>query len=219
MRKSIVLAVAAAVSGLCAAQEVGRVISSTPVMQQVAVPRQVCTNDTVVVPNQRSGAGAAIGALAGGALGNAVGNGGGRAVATMLGLFGGAMVGDRVEGQGSQLQNVQNCRTQNLYENRLSSYSVVYEYAGKQYSVQMPYDPGPTIKVQVTPLDSAPPQDSGPTTYVQPPVTQTIYVQPAVVTSGSVVYPGYYPRPYSPPLGVNFQYGYGGSYYGNGHWR
>ena len=224
MRNSIFLAVAAAVSGLSAAQEVGRVISSTPVMQQVAVPRQVCTNDTVVVPSQRSGAGAAIGALAGGALGNAVGNGGGRAAATVLGLFGGALVGDRVEGQGSQLQNVQNCRTQSLYENRLLNYNVVYEYAGKQYSVQMPYDPGPTINVQVTPLNSAPLQDSGPTTYVQPPVTQTIYVQPGVVTSGSmtsgtVIYPGYYPRPYSPPVGVNFQYGYGPSYYGNGHWR
>ena len=239
MKTSIVLAVAALASGLCAAQEVGRVISSTPVMQQVAVPRTVCSNDAVVVPNQRSGAGAAIGALAGGALGNAVGHGGGRAVATMLGLFGGAVVGDRVEGQGSQVQNVQNCQTQSLYENRLSSYTVVYEYAGKQYSVQMPYDPGPTVKLQVSPMDSAPAQGSGPVSYVQPyaqpvqpyaqpytqpyvqpPVAQIIYTQPVFVSSEPAYNPGYYPRPYSPPIGINLQLGYGGAYYGgHGRWR
>ena len=52
------------------AQEVGKVISSTPVIQQVAVPRQVCTTDQVVVQGQKSGAGAAMGAIAGGAVGN-----------------------------------------------------------------------------------------------------------------------------------------------------
>ena len=228
MKNSFMLAVAALASGLCAAQEVGRVISSTPVLQQVAVPRTVCSNDAVVVPNQRSGAGAAIGALAGGALGNAVGHGSGRAVATMLGLFGGAVVGDRVEGQGSQVQNIQHCRTQNVYENRLSNYNVMYDYAGKQYSVQMPYDPGPTVKLQVTPVDAVPPQDPGPVSYlqpyvqpyVQPPVTPTVYTQPVVVTSQPVYYPGYYARPYSPPIGVNLQWGSGGAYYGgHGHWR
>ena len=60
------------------ADEMGRVISSTPVIQQVAVPRQVCTNQPVAVPQQKSGAGAVMGALAGGAMGNAVGDGGGR---------------------------------------------------------------------------------------------------------------------------------------------
>lgn len=224
MKNSLVLVVAAFASGLCAAQEVGRVISSTPVMQQVAVPRTVCSNDAVAVANQRSGAGAAIGALAGGALGNAVGHGSGRAVATMLGLFGGAVVGDRVEGQGSQVQNVQNCRTQNVYENRLSNYNVVYDYAGKQYSVLMPYDPGPTVKLQVTPVDAVPMQVPGPVTYgqpyQQPPVAQTVYTQPVIVTSEPAYYQGYYPRPYSPPIGVNLQLGYGGGYYGgHGHWR
>ena len=34
------------------AQEVGRVISSTPIIQQVAVPRQVCTQSQVVSPGQ-----------------------------------------------------------------------------------------------------------------------------------------------------------------------
>ena len=57
------------------AQEIGQVISRTPVYQQVAVPRQVCTQSQVLVPAQNSGAGAVMGAVAGGALGNAIGKG------------------------------------------------------------------------------------------------------------------------------------------------
>ena len=56
-------------SGLSVAQEVGRVISSTPVIQQIGVPRQVCTTQQVTSPGAKSGAGAAMGAIAGGAIG------------------------------------------------------------------------------------------------------------------------------------------------------
>jgi uncharacterized protein YcfJ len=94
------------------AEEMGRVISSTPIVQQVGVPRQVCNNEQVVVNGQKSGAGAAMGAIAGGAIGNSVGKGDGRAVATMLGLFGGAVLGDKVEGNPQpEVRNVQNCHT------------------------------------------------------------------------------------------------------------
>jgi len=84
--------------GSVQAQEVGKVISSTPVIQQVAVPRQVCTTEQIVVQGQKSGAGAAMGAIAGGAVGNSMGQGSGRAAATMLGLFGGAILGEKIEG-------------------------------------------------------------------------------------------------------------------------
>ena len=66
----------ASMSGVFA-QEMGRVISSTPIVQQVGVPRQVCSNEQVVVNGQKSGAGAAMGAIAGGAIGNSVGKGDG----------------------------------------------------------------------------------------------------------------------------------------------
>ena len=106
-------------SGAAQAQEVGRVITSTPIIQQVAVPRQVCNTEQVVTPGQKSGAGAAMGAIAGGAIGNSIGNGNGRAAATVLGLFGGAILGDHVEGNApSEVRNVQNCSTQTFYENR-----------------------------------------------------------------------------------------------------
>jgi uncharacterized protein YcfJ len=142
------------------AQEVGKVISSTPIIQQVAVPRQVCTNQQVVTEGQKSGAGAAMGAIAGGAVGNQIGNGGGRALATMAGIFGGAIMGDKIEGPSApEVRNVQNCSTQTVYENRTMAYNVVYEFAGKQYTVQMPQDPGPTVRLQITPV--APPPSYG----------------------------------------------------------
>jgi uncharacterized protein YcfJ len=139
------------------AQEVGRVISSTPMIQQVAVPRQVCTNEQVVVQGQKSGAGAAMGAIAGGVVGNSVGQGSGRAASTMLGLFGGAILGEKIEGPANpEVRQVQNCTQQTLYENRTMAYTVVYEFAGKQYTVQMPSDPGPTVRLQITPMPSHP---------------------------------------------------------------
>lgn len=47
------------------------------------------------------------------------------------------------------MQNVQQCSTQTFYENRTVAYNVTYEYAGKQYSVQMPQDPGPYVRLQM----------------------------------------------------------------------
>ena len=97
MKKVLVPVVLALATSLVVAQEMGRVISTTPVIQQVGVPRQVCSNQTVTTPGAKSGAGAIVGALAGGAMGNAVGDGGGKALATVIGLVGGAIVGDRIE--------------------------------------------------------------------------------------------------------------------------
>lgn len=213
------------------AQEVGRVISSTPVVQQYATPRQVCANQPVVVSEPKTGAGAVIGALAGGGLGNAVGQGSGRAIATMVGVMGGAILGDRMEGGNTSVQNVSQCSTQVFYENRTVGYNVVYEYGGRQYAVQMPSDPGPTVQLQVVPVGAsttAPaahpaPQTpatvqgvSQPMTYVQPDM-----VPPPVVTSTTYVVPGYsaplyvapaplygtYVSPYYPRVGVSLHVG------------
>ena len=135
-----------ALAGTSAAQaqdERGRVLSSTPVIQQIAVPQQVCQNVTVREPARTSGAGAIMGAIAGGAMGNAIGDGNGRAAATAIGLFGGAILGNKIEGKGqSHTRTVQECSTQNVMENRVVAYDVVYEYAGRRYTTQMPQDVG-----------------------------------------------------------------------------
>ena len=162
------------------AQEIGRVISSTPIIQQVAVPRQVCTQSQVVTPGQKSGAGALMGAIAGGAIGNNVGQGFGRDAATMLGLIGGALMGDKVEGTpANEVRQVQNCSNQVFYENRTTAYNVVYEFAGKQYSVQMPQDPGPSVRLQITPMAPPPAAANLPApTFITPPPVGMPYGAP-----------------------------------------
>ncbi len=144
-------------SGASFAQEVARVVSSTPVIQQVAVPRKVCTTEQVAVQGQKSGAGAVMGAIAGGAAGNAIGQGNGKAAATVLGLIGGAMLGDHIEGApAGGVENVQRCTTQNFMESRTLGYDVVYEYAGRQYRAQFPQDPGATVQLQIAAVGAVP---------------------------------------------------------------
>lgn len=178
-----------------AAQEIGNVLSRTPVYQQVLVPRQTCTQVPVAQNLPNSGAGALMGAIAGGAVGNAIGDGSGRALATVIGIVGGAMAGDRIEGpSGALAQHQTHCSTQNVYENRLVGYNVVYEYAGKQYTVQMPQDPGTTIPLQVTPLGqglrSEGPVQTPPAvqTTMSPTAPTVVYVPSPVYTSRLPVY-------------------------------
>jgi uncharacterized protein YcfJ len=197
-------------SNLAHAQdEQGRVISSTPVIQQVAVPREVCSDERVTYQGQKSGAGALIGGIAGGAMGNAIGDGSGRAAATVIGLIGGAMLGNRIEGPGQPYtETYRQCGTQTSYENRTVAYDVVYEYAGRQYRTQMPQDPGRYVRLNVTPADAMPP----------PPVVypsyrpQTQYVEPNTqITIGTT----YYPRPSSGVVFIGGGYRPAPGYYGH----
>ncbi len=185
-------------------QEVtGRVISSTPVLVQVPVQTQVCGNMPVAIQQPNSGGGALLGASAGGAIGNALGGGAGKALATAAGVVGGAMVGNSIEANGNaQVVNAPQCGVQTAYQNR-TLFNVVYEYADKQYSVQMPVDPGQTIQLQLGPVQA-------PATPLPSNVT--------VVTPAYYPYPGYYPGyyPYA-PIGVSVGVGYwGGRYWGGG---
>ncbi len=234
---TLVLSASLAASQVWAADILARVISSTPVVQQVAVPRQVCNNQQMIVEQPKSGGGALLGAVAGGAVGNAIGNGSGRALATVIGLIGGAMLGDRVEGSNQQVHNVQQCGTQTFYENRTSYFNVVYEYQGTQYSTQMANDPGQYVRLQVTPIGAigAAPQpgfaqsqdqNGQAQTYVQPaPVQQIqqVYTQPQVIYQSAPIYYAqpYYARPYYSPYyypGVSLNFGYSRGY-GHRHRR
>lgn len=170
------------------AQEVmARVLSSTAVLQQVAVPRQVCTTQQVIQQSQPSGAGAAMGAIAGGAMGNAIGDGTGRALATAIGIFGGAILGNKVEGTRDEVRNVQQCTTQTTYESRVLHYDVIYEYDNKRYSIKMPNDPGSHVRLQLNPMGALPGGSSSTTTFTSPvsvapaPVTTVTYLQAAPV--------------------------------------
>lgn len=246
MKKSVLIStmgVLAACGGVAQAQEVGRVISSTPITQQVAVPRQVCSTQPMAVQQPTTGGGAVLGGLAGGAIGNTIGGGSGRAAATVLGLVGGALLGNNIEANGQRgVQNVQQCSTQTTYENRTVAYNVRYEYAGREYSVQMPYDPGATVRLQVSPvgMNSAPPEtaaaagtvDQGTMAqYPQQYPPQPAVVAPAVVSSYPVYaapaypppayypyYPSYYP--WYPPVSLSLGFGFfGGGHHHGGRFR
>jgi uncharacterized protein YcfJ len=222
-----------------AAQEVGTVVSSTPVIQQVAVPRQFCNNQPVMVQPQTSGGGGLLGAIVGGVVGSTIGHGGGRMAATGVGAVVGAIAGNNIEANGyRQGQMVPTCTTETSYENRTVGYNVTYEYAGRQYTVQMPYDPGPTINLQVSPVGAASPGTQQFAAPVNAPPMQSSGVvvtsQPATVAYPAypvyqsaypaypVAYPAYpypaYPvyRPY-PPIGVSLGFVFGGGRHR--HWR
>lgn len=163
-------ALVATMSGAQAAEDFARVVASMPVIQAVTIPQQVCTPQQVTTPGSKSGAGAVIGAIAGGALGNQVGKGGGRAVATGVGLVGGALLGNQIEGAGPpQTQTVQQCTTQNVVENRVTGYSVTFEYAGKQYTTQMAQDPGAWIRLSLVPVGGSAALPVGAPAGTQPP--------------------------------------------------
>lgn len=198
-------------------RELGTVISVTPIVQQVVVPRQVCYDEPVSVQRQPSGAGALFGAIVGGALGNSVGAGVGRAAATAVGVMGGAAVGNAMEAntQPADVQTARRCTTENTYEDRTGSYSVVYEYGGRQYTTVMRRDPGRYVQVQV---QAAPDDDGAPPQYAPPPRPRS--APPAPVSSSRKPAPVYvdrgdYPRyaepvyvPYPPPAPA-YYYDYG----------
>jgi len=162
-----------------------RVVSATPVIGQVAVPRQVCFDELRQEPPRSSGAGALLGAIAGGAMGNAVGKGAGKALATGIGIIGGAVVGDHIQNDGRQgsVSTVRRCEQQSAYENQVVAYNVVYEFAGQQYSTQMSQEPGRTIPLQVTLTPAVP----GPS------------YNPGAVSVDPMVAPVMYEEPYYPP--------------------
>lgn len=209
MRNIAILSALTLMGTVATAQEQAKVISSTPVIQQVAIPQQVCSNETIYNSNsQPSGAGAVLGALAGGAAGNTIGNGGGRAAATAVGIIGGALLGNAVEGNAHPAQqNVQRCTTETRYENRTIGYDVVYEYAGRRYTTRMPTDPGATIPVVVQPVINTPPPTSAPQgTYTPAPLS---YYQPYS--------PSWTPW-YTVMPAISLQLGYANIHSG-GHWH
>lgn len=230
------------------AEERGTVISVTPIVEQVRVARRVCNDEPVAVQRQPSGAGALIGAIAGGAMGNAIGAGSGRAAATAIGLIGGAAVGNSIEagGQGTQVQTMRRCTTEDAYEDRTGSYSVVYEYGGRQYTTRMRRDPGRYVQVQVqaapegevaSPEYDAPPARSRrapsssrpPPVYVERPVyierpSYQGYPEPGYDTypaPGPAYYPPAYPQ-FGTGLVLGALIGYGihhSSRHHGGSWR
>jgi uncharacterized protein YcfJ len=199
-------AVLCALCGSAGATEYGTVVSSTPVLGQVAVPERNCYDEQVAVARPPSGGGALVGALIGGAVGNTVGAGMGRAAATALGAVTGAAIGNQAEANGTPpaAATVQRCRTTTRQEDRLVGYDVVYEYAGTQRTARLAQDPGAPgtrIALDINVAPSAAPSRGGrygtpvpPTAGYGRPVGQP--AEPAYEDEAPRVYSqGYYAAP------------------------
>jgi uncharacterized protein YcfJ len=222
MKQSILFAALGLAAFGAAAQEVGHVISSVPVVQQVQVPRQYCNQPMPVAQPQTSGGGGLLGALIGAGIGAGIGHGGGQAAAIVAGTTLGAIVGNQAEADSQRYaQAMPVCTTETTIENRTIGYDVTYEYAGRQYTQRMPYDPGSTLNVQVSPVAQAP---AGGQVVVAPPVqsgavvvptapAQMVYQQPYAAYPAYPAYPAYYPYPvYRPyyPVGVSLGFVFSG---------
>ena len=165
---SILAAASATLSGIAGAQEIGKVLSSTPVLKRVTEPRSTCVN----------------------------------------------------EADGRQ-----RCRTEMVTEDRNIGYKVVYEYAGRQHTVQLPFPPGPTIELDVTPsaqVQSASVPANAASfapepVYVERTYREPVYIERDYYPARSYYYPGYYASPIYPLLGVALGYTWGrGGFRGHG---
>ena len=157
-------------------QDYARVKNVTPEYQRVNSPQQDCRNEYIRDSNyeghrrdrstsDRSYTGTVVGGVTGALLGSRFGKGKGSTAATAVGAIAGAVIGDKVAANGgifasnddyrdrdhdSHGREVQRCRTVDHYENRLTGYRVVYEYAGRNYTTVMKNQPGRQIPVQVS---------------------------------------------------------------------
>ena len=206
------------------AAELATVVSSTPVIASIAVPRQVCNDGQQIVQQRPSGAGAVLGAIAGGVIGHNLGNGFGRAAATGVGAVTGAIIGDQVEAANSPVTEVpvRRCQTVSSTEQRVVGYDVVYEYAGQRYSTRMARDPGRQMAVNVQPADAgglpAPldqgrdgmpvPSSAAPQAVYYAPAPQTVYYAPSPLYLAPVI-----------GFGLGYYGGYYSGYRGHNRWR
>lgn len=103
----------------------------------------------------------------------------------------------------------QRCITQSYVEDRITGYTVFYEYQGRIYSMVTAQQPGQYVQIPLQNIASAQPYIVPPAVVTAPPV----YYQatPAYVSPGYAT-PYYYPQPVRPVVVVR-----GGSYYGNGY--
>lgn len=136
-----------------------RVISATPVYEQINEPRRECWTERVsyeerVYRNKNNTGGAVIGAILGGLAGSGVGKGDGKVAAAAVGAATGAVIGDRWNDRDgyyttTRSRPVEQCRMVDNFRQEIVAYDVVYRYQGKDFTTRLPYDPGKWLDVNV----------------------------------------------------------------------
>ncbi len=147
-----------------------RVIDVQPLRRQVRVsePVRECWQETTYEPDgpfsRNHIGGTLVGSALGTVVGNQIGRGSGKDVARVAGAILGGAIGLNVSrdrqrdyyGNEGRVQERCDVRQRDRWEERTDGYRVTYEYAGREYVTQMPYDPGQQIRVRVdvTPTSS-----------------------------------------------------------------
>jgi len=168
MKRSAILCLTTLLAAGVQAQtfnDTARVRNVSPQYENVSVPRNECTTQWVTeqqpVASSRNYGALAIGGVTGAVLGNQIGGGKGRQAATAVGAVVGALAGEHLANQNGwgggyqqasqpQQRQVQNCRTVNDMQSRLTGYQVEYEYRGQMYSTVTRENPGRTLPVRVS---------------------------------------------------------------------
>ena len=132
------------------------VLSVTPAMKTVSVPRKECHDELVTVTNPTKDpkqiAGTIAGAVIGGVLGSKVGGGDGKKLATVGGAVGGGYAGNKIQ-EGMQERNThqesrRTCETVRDSRQEQQGYDVTYRLDGKEQVVRLDYDPGKRIPIE-----------------------------------------------------------------------
>ena len=170
VRNSVIGGVAAVtislgVVGCDTKPKLAEVVSAKEVKETIKTPREVC-EDVVVqkqapVQDKNRVAGKVIGGVAGGVIGHQIGGGTGNTVATVVGVAGGAYVGNKVQKNQQEKDVVttteKRCKTVEDTSEKFLGYDVAYKLDGKDGAVRMAYDPGKQIPVKDGQLVLTPP--------------------------------------------------------------
>ena len=154
--RSVIAPIIGGVAGALLGSTVGRGSGRDAATAAGAIAGTIIGDRVANPDSERSMTGSVVGGAAGGLLGAQVGKGSGRTAAAATGAIAGAVVGDRVDNrQTAAAQPAQRCRTVETTRDVIRGYAVVYQYNGRDITTTMPHDPGPTVRVGVTALDSA----------------------------------------------------------------
>lgn len=154
----------AAITGF---QDTARVVANTPVYESVNEPRRECWEEQVGYERSESRrssdhnvGGAIVGGILGGVVGNSIGKGDGRKAATAIGAAVGAITGDKYGSNRREYRDEprgearpiyeQRCREVENWTRKLTGYNVTYRYHGREYNAFLPYDPGYSVRVNVS---------------------------------------------------------------------
>ncbi|MDZ4140781.1 MAG: glycine zipper 2TM domain-containing protein [Methylotenera sp.] len=138
--------------------DTARVLSVTPQMERVNMPRQECRTEYQQQSYNHGGnnsvAGALIGGIAGGLLGSTVGRGNGRVAAAAVGAGVGAIAGNNIANNQNNYRTtrtvpVETCYQVDNWQSVNAGYLVTYEYNGRNYTTVTEQHPGRYIDVNV----------------------------------------------------------------------